>query len=670
MYPDRRRIFALAIAVVALCAAPLAAWSDPDRSDPDRTLSPYFHIPGGDPDVDQLPLESTRAEVSIAGVIADVRVVQTYKNDGKKPINARYVFPASTRAAVHGMKMTVGDRVIKAVVKERDRARRDYEQAKREGKSASLLEEQRPNVFSMEVANIMPGDRIQVELEYTELLVPTDGTYELVYPTVVGPRYSSQPAAGAADSETWVESPYLGAGQAPTYAFDMAVSLDAGLPLKALASPSHGIDIDWKGKTRATVALKASETDGGNRDFVLRYKLAGDKVASGLMLYEGRNEKFFLLMVQPPDRVTRSEIPPREYVFIVDVSGSMFGFPLDVSKKMLRELVGTLRPEDRFNVLLFSGGSRLLSPTSMKATPANITAALQVIDNVQGGGGTEILSALKEAMALPQEGEVSRSFVVVTDGYVHIDGEVFDYIRQNLGEANVFTFGIGPSVNRHLIEGMARAGMGESFVVDDAGEASAVAARFADYVSAPVLTNVKLETDGFRVFDLAPMHLPDVLADRPIIIKGKWTGNPSGTIRVSGVGGRGPYSQSFDVARTPVSKSHHALAYLWARTRIGELSDFASPEENDEAREEITALGIAYNLLTRYTSFIAIHDVVRNPDGPAKSVDQPLPMPEGVSDRAVGGSGMQVGSEPGLLVLMLLGLLLGGIAVTRRRWSR
>jgi Ca-activated chloride channel homolog len=668
MYPDRRRTLSLALALTALCAAPLAALAN--AADPDRTLSPYFHIPDGDPDTDQLPLESTRAEVSIAGVIADVTVVQVYKNDGEKPINARYVFPASTRAAVHGMKMTVGDRVIKAVVKERERARREYEQARREGKSASLLEQQRPNVFSMEVANIMPGDRIEVELAYTELLVPTDGVYELVYPTVVGPRYSNDTAASAPDDD-WVESPYTRSGQAPTYDFDLRVTVDAGLPLAALSSPTHQVDIDWKDRTRAGVSLKPSESDGGNRDFVLRYKLAGDKVASGLMLYEGANEKFFLLMVQPPARVTPAEIPPREYVFIVDVSGSMNGFPLDVTKKLMRELAAGLRPVDRFNVILFSGASQIMSPTSVEATKDNLDKALWTLDRIQGGGSTQLLPALETAMDLPQDGEMSRSFVVITDGYISADAEVFDYIRNNLGEANVFTFGIGSSINRHLIEGMAAAGMGEPFAVTDSSEAPGVASRFAKYIGAPVLTNVKVETDGFRAFDLAPMSIPDVLADRPIIVKGKWTGAASGTIRVSGIGGRGAYSQSFDVGATPVSKSHRALAYLWARTRIAELSDFASPEDNETARQEIIALGLAYNLLTRYTSFIAVHDVVRNADGTAKNVDQPLPMPEGVSDRAVGPTSMAVGSEPGLALLALLLAFLGGLALLqRRRWVR
>src|SRR4030065_2753024 len=200
-----------------------------------KTLSPYFFIKSDDSGVDQLPLKSTSADVKVVGVIADVIVAQVYKNEGKKPLEAIYIFPASTRAAVYGMKMTIGKRTIIAKIQEREEARRQYEQAKQEGKSASLLEQQRPNVFQMNVANILPGDVIQVELKYTELLVPTDGIYEFVYPTVVGPRYSNQPAETALPSQMWVENPYLHQGGSPPYTFDIMTKLVAGLPIQNIA---------------------------------------------------------------------------------------------------------------------------------------------------------------------------------------------------------------------------------------------------------------------------------------------------------------------------------------------------------------------------------------------------------------------------------------------------
>jgi Ca-activated chloride channel family protein len=261
------RMFALFFLVVSMLPWG-AAHARPETSD-DRTLSPYFFVKSDDPALDRLPLKATSASVRISGVIADVLVTQIYKNEGKKPIEAVYVFPASTRAAVYGMKMTIGKRVIEAKIKKRDEARRDYEKARDQGKNASLLEQQRPNVFQMNVANIMPGDEIRVELSYTELLVPESGEYQFVYPTVVGPRYSNQPAADAPPSEKWVASPYLHEGKKPPYAFDLKVKLASGIPLKEIASSSHTVDVSYSGPSRAAVRLSSKDKAGGNRDFIL-----------------------------------------------------------------------------------------------------------------------------------------------------------------------------------------------------------------------------------------------------------------------------------------------------------------------------------------------------------------------------------------------------------------
>jgi len=335
------------------------AYAQPNESD-DRTLSPYFFVKSDDPQVDQLPLKSTSAAVKISGVIADVQVTQVYKNEGRRPLEAIYVFPASTKAAVYGMRMRIGERVINAKISKREDARREYEQAKEQGKSASLLEQQRPNVFQMNVANIMPGDEIRVELSYTELLVPTDRIYEFVYPTVVGPRYSNQSAETAPPFERWVQNPYLHQGETPHDTFDIGVTLSAGLPIKELECTSHKVIATYAGPAVATIQLDKSEQSGGNRDYILRYRLDGDRIQSGLLLYKGEHENFFLLMMQPPRRIAQNEIPGREYIFIVDVSGSMHGFPIDISKKLLKNLIGNLRPSDRFNVLLFSGGSSVM----------------------------------------------------------------------------------------------------------------------------------------------------------------------------------------------------------------------------------------------------------------------------------------------------------------------
>ena len=262
----------------------------------DKTLSPFFFVKSEDAGIDQMPLKSTSADVSISGVIADVKVTQIYKNTGKSALEAIYVFPASTRAAVYGMKMTICKRIIEARIKKRDDARKEYEQAKNEGRSASLLEQQRPNVFQMNVANIMPGDEIKVELKYTELIIPADKVYEFVYPTVVGPRYSNQAENSAPESEKWSQNPYLKQGESPSYAFDINVKLLAGLPISQVTCTTHKVKTTFTSKTEAQINLEKSESYGGNKDYILRYRLDGDRIQSGMLLSEGKNENFFLLM--------------------------------------------------------------------------------------------------------------------------------------------------------------------------------------------------------------------------------------------------------------------------------------------------------------------------------------------------------------------------------------
>ncbi|HVG10798.1 MAG TPA: VIT and VWA domain-containing protein [Thermoanaerobaculia bacterium] len=651
-----------AVSLVLWLALVFARPGAADETDADETLSPYFLVENGDPEVDRLPLKETRADVRIAGVIADVVVTQVYRNEGTHPLNAKYVFPASTRAAVHGMTLQVGEHRIQAKIREKKMAQQEFDTARKEGKSAALLEQQRPNVFSMNVANVMPQDEIRVELHYSELLVPTEGTYEFVYPTVVGPRYAGQPEENQDDS--WVKSPYLHHGEPPSYKLEIGTRIAAGMPLQELLCPSHKTFVDWENDSSARVTLDPEEANGGNRDYILRYRLQGEQVQTGLLLYPGKDENFFLLMVQPPQRVEVAQIPPREYIFVLDVSGSMHGFPLDTAKVLMRELIGGLRPTDSFNVILFSGDSRLLAPSSLPATEENVNQAIAEIERESGGGGTELGEALEQALALPGSDGVSRTTIVVTDGFISAEASVFEGIRKNLNRSNLFAFGIGSSVNRYLIEGIARAGQGEPFVAIDADEAKEVAKRFQEYVQSPALTDIAVHTEGFETYDIEPLSIPDLFADRPLVVFGKWRGQATGKIRVTGVGGEGDYENVFDAAEAESSEDNRVLRYLWARERVRRLSDDGSSTDlMDETRLAVTELGLNYELLTRYTSFIAVHDVVRNPDGSAKNVDQPLPLPQGVEDSAVAVP------EPELPLLLMLILLLLGVTRVRRVWS-
>ncbi|MGI9535966.1 MAG: vWA domain-containing protein, partial [Desulfocapsaceae bacterium] len=448
--------------------------------------------------------------------------------------------------------------------------------------------------------------------------------------------------------------------------FSIEVSLAAGMPVQEISSSSHDIDVKFGNESQALVKLTNQDGFGGDRDFILRYRLSGSQISSGLILQQGDDENFFLLMTQPPKRVEQNTIPAREYVFVIDVSGSMSGYPLDTAKLLIKELIGGLLPTDTFNVMFFAGDSDVLSPTSVSATPTNIQRAMNMVDGSEGGGGTELMKAMKRAMKLPRHEGVSRTMVVITDGYINAEHEVFELIQQNLNHTNVFTFGIGSSVNRYLIEGMAKSGLGEPFIVTKANEAQAAADRFAQYVSNPLLTDIDVTFDGLEVYDVEPPTVPDLFAERPIIVFGKWKGEPAGLVTVSGINGEGVYQRKIPVGGA-VTKDHDgALNYLWARNRISRISDFKARKGNKHNRDEIVSLGLKYNLLTPFTSFIAVDEIIRNPNGASKDVKQPLPLPKNVSNLAVGG-GVKTVSEPGLFLLAALLLASTLIPSLRRR---
>jgi Ca-activated chloride channel family protein len=642
----------------------VAAQGEPS---PDKTLSPYFFVENGDPAIDRLPLKDTRVDVAIAGVIADVTVRQVYENRGTRPIHARYVFPASIRAAVYGMTMTVGNVRTVARIRERQTAARQFEAAKKEGKSASLLEQSRPNVFTMQLANVLPGDTVVVELKYTELLVPTDGIYEFIYPTVVGPRFSEKRESQASPQDEFVRAPYTRQGEAPRSEFHLAGVVSTGVPLRELTSPSHKVAIRAASTGRAEVLLADEENLSGNRDFILRYRLAGREIASGLLLYEGRDENFFLLIGEPPQSVEPDQVPPREYIFVLDVSGSMHGFPLDTAKTLMRDLVSVLKPSDGFNIVVFADGSETFAQTSVPATPGNLARALRFIGQKDGGGGTRLLAALQRAVAIERQPGVSRSVVLVTDGYIEAESDVFDFIRTKRDGVNFFSFGIGSAVNRFLVEGVARAGLGEPFVVLAPGEAAEAATRLRRYIDTPVLTGIDVSFNGFDAYDVEPGTIPDLFASRPIVVFGKWRGTATGSIEISGQTGRGEYRTSIPVSPANIHASHGVLRQLWARTRIAVLSDFGPANPGEQRVNEITSLGLTYNLLTRYTSFIAVQEIVRTTES-GDDVDQPLPLPAGVSDRAVG---VTAGPEPDIVwMASIVVALLGCSSLLRMRRRR
>lgn len=722
---------------------------DPDGTEEneDEILAPYFIIQGtGDhtSSVEHFPLKSTDVTTNINGMIAETYVTQIYVNEGDTPINANYVFPTSSNVAVHGMTMVIGNEKITAQIKEKEEAKVEYEEAKSEGKSASLMEQKRPNVFTMDVANIMPGDTVSIELHYTELITPKENVYEYVFPTVVGPRYAP-PSESAVDSvegsdrdnveesdqdsvegsdrdsveesgqdsvegsdrdsveesgqdsaesagdiqvvaeeggsvsggdgnhggsnnnrnhggspeDDWVASPYLPGGATPPGEYHITVNLSTGVPITGVTSKSHAIRINKSDDSTAQITLADPEHYAGNRDFILKYKLTGEEIQSGLVLSGGQAvsglpqaENFFMLAIQPPERFEAEDIPPREYIFVLDVSGSMFGYPLDTAKELIRDLVTNLNETDTFNLILFANESDILSSNSLPATAQNVKTAVKMIEEQEGGGGTSLLPALEDAIAIPKEDNTARSIVIITDGYISNDSEVISCITDNMNSASFFSFGIGSSVNDYLIKQIAGCGLGESFIVTDSEDAEESAANFRTYIEAPLLTDISVTYRGFDVYDVEP-SVPSILyASQPIVLFGKWRGKPGGTIIVTGKAGEEAYTQEIPVSNVTVDTEGEAIRYLWARTHLDRIAGYGSIRNDESVKDEITQLGLEYNMVTPYTSFVAVSEVIRNAEGEGTDVDQPLPLPQRVSGLAVGG-GYRSYSEPGMIFLLL-----------------
>ncbi|NNE28207.1 MAG: VWA domain-containing protein [Saprospiraceae bacterium] len=615
-----------------ICSVALFGLPGKSQLTSEKSLSPYFHVKSQSK-VDDFPLQASHSQVNIVGTLADVTITQRYKNDGQSPLEAVYVFPGSTRAAVYAMTAVMGGDTIRAKIEEKQKAKAIFTKAVKDGKRAALLEQERPNVFKMSVGNILPGDIVEVELKYTELLVPENKEYEFYFPTVVGPRFTGE----SNDSGSgFTNTPYLKEGEQSPFDFDLSCSIHSGINIRLVTSPSHKIDVRYPDLKSALVEFDSEEKNPAGKDFILKYQLAGDKIESGISLYDHGDEKFFTLMMEPPARITNSHIPNREYVFIVDVSGSMSGYPLDVSKQLLKDLLVELHPADRFNIVFFAGDSRLWSESSKSANQENLETALQFMNSLSGGGGTYLLQALKTAMDLPKAvGPEARCFVIISDGYINVEKECFDYIRENLDRANFFSFGIGSSPNVHLMDGIAHVGGGEATIVNGKEDGPKKAEDFRKYIEKPVLSKIKVDFQGFKAYDLNLKKVPDVLAERPLIIQGKWKGPIEGKVCISGLTGSGKFQRCIDLKDANQSPDNSPIRYHWARERIRLLDDYRLNGYGDKLQKETLELGLKYNLLTAYTSFVAVQEK-KVAGEKAVLVKQPLPLPHHVSNMAVG----------------------------------
>jgi Ca-activated chloride channel homolog len=594
------------------------------------------------------PLRNTAVKTDISGFIARVHVTQNFENSFAFPIEAVYTFPLSQNGAVDDMTMNVGSRVIRAKIMKRAEARATYEQARSEGKTASLLDQERPNIFTQSVANIMPGDKVTIEITYVETLKYEDGAYEFVFPMTVGPRYI--PALGVKDADK-IRPPYAATRNGSDVSVE--VNVNAGVPIQEVRSVSHEISQVNFTPATAKITLK-DETTIPNKDFILRYDVSGGKIEDAVLAHRDERGGFFTLILQPPDKFTSEDRTPKEIVFVLDTSGSMYGFPIDKAKEAMKMSLDGLYPDDTFNLITFSGDTSILFDEPVAATEANVEKAKAFLDSRQGGGGTEMMKAIKAALDPSDAKDHVRIVCFMTDGFVGNDDEIVAEIKRH-PQARVFSFGIGSSVNRSLLDRMADAGRGEAQYVTLNEDGSAAAKKFYERVRTPLLTDLWIDWNGLPVTDMYPSRLTDLFSAKPVIVHGRFTKAASGTIKLRGLVAGQPYEREIAISLPENEPANDALASLWARTRIDELTSDKLSDANagktSAIEKQITDLAINYRLMTNFTSFVAVEDRVVNQNGKSVTVQVPVEVPEGVDPTMSGANAADPNSQFGRLVV-------------------
>ena len=582
------------------------------------------------------PLKNTRVQTEISGFLARVRVVQEFENNFNEPVEAVYTFPLSQNAAVDDMTMKIGERTIRGKILKKEEARQVYETAKTQGKTASLLDQQRPNIFTQSVANILPNEKIIIEISYVETLKYEDGNYEFVFPMTVGPRYIP---ASINKSDAQKISPPV-AKERAGHDVSIEINLNAGVPVEAIRSNSHEITTINTNANSAKISLKNEKTIP-NKDFVLRYDVTGKRIEDAVLMHRDERGGFFSMILQPPDRFATEDYTPKEIVFVLDTSGSMYGFPLDKAKEAMKLSLENLNPNDTFNLITFAGDTSVLFDEPVPATRANLDRAGEFLASHAGGGGTEMMKAIRAALNPSDSKAHLRIVCFMTDGYVGNEGEILQEIQKH-SNARIFSFGIGNSVNRFLLDKMAEEGRGEVEYVALNDDGSLAAKRFHERVRSPLLTDISLDFGNLQVADVYPKRINDLFSAKPVVVHGRFTKGGNGVIKLKGKSFGRETVREIAVNFPENELNHDVLATLWARTRIDDLMshDYAGVQNGNakpEVKDTITNLGLEYRLLTQFTSFVAVEERIVTDGGQPRRIEVPVEMPEGVSREGVFG---------------------------------
>ena len=585
-----------------------------------------------------MPLKHTSVKAQVTGYVGSVRVTQEFENPFAEKIEAVYLFPLPEKAAVSEFVMKIGDRKIRGILREKEEAEKIYHQARAQGYQASLLTQHRPNIFEQKVANIEPGKSIDVDIRYFHTLAYNDGWYSFVFPTVVGPRYnppglsdpihtqargSVPPPAGATAIR------YLRPQERSGHDISIDVDIDAGVRIEELTA-SHAIVETRTGVNTASVAL-ANEATVPNRDFILNFKVAGGTVKSNLLTYTDPNtaQGYFTLMMYPPDGYSDLGRQPMEMVFVLDCSGSMRGQPMQQAKQAVLEALSHLNEDDSFQIIRFSSAASQLGAGPLRATKENLGKGRAYVRHLNSHGGTQMIEGIRAALDFPHDQSRLRFVTFLTDGYIGNEADIIGAVHSRLGESRIFSFGVGSSVNRFLMERMAAAGRGAVAYLGPDADAGEVMNFFFDRISHPAITDIEIDWGGMHVSDVYPSRIPDLFVGRPVVITGKYLGDAT-EVRIAGRAG--PMVRRFSISKEQASPEYAFVPKIWARRRIADLADQQTwtSDPDGSLGEAIRATALSYQLMSRYTAFVAVDAATVTAGSYGTTVHQAVPVPDGV----------------------------------------
>lgn len=665
--------FAWVIAVI-LIAMPLQAQVDSGPRHLGQGSLLYRSPISGAYDI--VPLLHTDVAIEVRGLVATATVTQQYANSSTTPIEAVYTFPLPHDAAVYDLEIRMGDRLIRSQIRERAEAKRVYEAAKSQGKRAALLEEERPNIFTASVANIMPGDRIDVRLRYVEPLRWEDGSIRLVFPMVVGPRYIPGTEAIGSSGTGWAQdtnavpdasriTPIIrNPDNRSGHDISVAVDLDPGFKVSSIHCVSHAIHVQQSADGGARVELAAASTIP-NKDFVLEIKQAETQHPSSALFLsaKGSGDTHFLLAAYPPT-VQPKVRTPLEMFYMIDVSGSMEGTSISQAREALLNALERLMPSDRFAILAFNHQYQEFAAEPLPATTENLAAARRYVRSLQAGGGTEMLPALVHLMGKAQSPGYLRHIILLTDGDLGNEEAIFAALDRDLGDARLYTVAIGSAPNLFLATKMAQFGRGTFTQISDNSETREKMGHLFDTIESPVLTDLKLSFDGVEAVDIYPKRLPDLFLRQPLLVYGRISKGRVGKVRLSARAGDEPYETTLTFNASKAT-FHPGITTLWARQRAEDLMDdwrHADESGQKEIRALVIRHAIEYRLVTQFTSLVAVEQSIVNSGGQSTAVPVPTELPAGWNMNAVFGA-PATGTADAFLEALGVALLLAGIAL-------